>query len=39
VAIYIGAGEIIHAPRTGLPVEVSPLASLSSDYAGARRYR
>jgi gamma-D-glutamyl-L-lysine dipeptidyl-peptidase len=38
VAIYIGAGEIIHAPRTGQPVEISALASLSSDYAGARRY-
>jgi gamma-D-glutamyl-L-lysine dipeptidyl-peptidase len=39
VAIYIGSGDVIHAPHTGQPVEISPLAVFSSDYAGARRYR
>jgi cell wall-associated NlpC family hydrolase len=38
VAIYAGAGEVIEAPRTGEAVKVVPLATLASEYAGARRY-
>jgi cell wall-associated NlpC family hydrolase len=34
VGIYIGNGEMIHAPHTGTVVQISPL---ESDYAGAVR--
>ncbi len=38
VAIYMGADEVIEAPRTGEAVKIVPLATLASEYAGARRY-
>jgi hypothetical protein len=34
----MGAGEVIEAPRTGEAVKIVPLATLASEYAGARRY-
>ncbi|MGU8988791.1 C40 family peptidase [Clostridium perfringens] len=37
VGIYIGAGQYVHAPRTGDVVKVSSLRH-KSDYCGARRY-
>lgn len=38
VAIFMGAGEVIEAPRTGEAVKIVPLAALMGEYAGARRY-
>jgi gamma-D-glutamyl-L-lysine dipeptidyl-peptidase len=38
VAISMGAGEVIEAPRTGEAVKIVPLATLMGEYAGARRY-
>jgi cell wall-associated NlpC family hydrolase len=38
VAIYIGSGEVIQAPHTGAAIEIVPLATMMSEYAGARRY-
>lgn len=43
VAIYDGAPggvpSVIHAPGTGMPIEITPLSAWpSSSYAGARRY-
>jgi cell wall-associated NlpC family hydrolase len=37
VGIYIGAGEIVHAPETGDVVKITPLAAFGSSYVGARR--
>ncbi len=37
VGIYIGGGEMIHAPHTGDVVKISPLAEFGSGYVGARR--
>jgi len=40
VSMYIGGGYMIHAPRTGEPVQIVPFSEqpLRSEYAGARRY-
>jgi gamma-D-glutamyl-L-lysine dipeptidyl-peptidase len=38
VAIFMGAGRVIEAPRTGEAVKMVPLATLMGEYAGARRY-
>ena len=37
VGIYIGGGEMIHAPHTGDVVKISPLSDFGSSYVGARR--
>ena len=37
VGIYIGGGEMIHAPHTGDVVKISPLSEFSASYVGARR--
>jgi cell wall-associated NlpC family hydrolase len=37
VGIYIGGGEMIHAPHTGDVVKISPLSDFGSAYVGARR--
>ena len=37
VGIYIGNGEIVHAPQTGDVVKITPLAQFGSRYVGARR--
>ena len=37
VGIYIGNGEIVHAPHTGDVVKISPLSQGGSTYDGARR--
>ncbi len=37
VGIYIGDGEIVHAPQTGDVVKISPLAQGGATYDGARR--
>lgn len=37
VGIYIGGGEMIHAPHTGDVVKISPLTDFGSAYVGARR--
>jgi cell wall-associated NlpC family hydrolase len=37
VAIYIGNGEIVHAPQTGDVVKIAPLAQGGGTYDGARR--
>ena len=40
VAMYVGGGQMIHAPATGMPVAVVALSSApyAAEYAGARRY-
>lgn len=40
VAMYLGDGDMIHAPRTGQTVRIEPFSTqpLRSEYAGARRY-
>jgi cell wall-associated NlpC family hydrolase len=40
VSMYVGGGQMIHAPGTGKPVQVVPFAEepLRSEYVGARRY-
>lgn len=40
VAMYLGGGDMIHAPRTGQAVRIEAFATqpLRSEYAGARRY-
>jgi cell wall-associated NlpC family hydrolase len=40
VSMYLGDGQMIHAPRTGQPVQVTAFAAppLRQEYAGARRY-
>jgi peptidoglycan DL-endopeptidase CwlO len=37
VGIYIGGGEMIHAPHTGDVVKISPISEFGSSYVGARR--
>ena len=37
VGIYIGNGEIVHAPQTGDVVKIAPLAQGGATYVGARR--
>jgi cell wall-associated NlpC family hydrolase len=37
VGIYIGGGEMIHAPHTGDVVKISPLSEFGASYVGARR--
>lgn len=37
VGIYIGGGEIVHAPQTGDVVKISPLSQGGFSYDGARR--
>ena len=38
VAMYVGSGNIIEAPRTGEAVRIVALSTLAAEYAGARRY-
>jgi cell wall-associated NlpC family hydrolase len=40
VSMYIGNGYMIHAPRTGQPVQITAFSAqpLRSEYVGARRY-
>jgi gamma-D-glutamyl-L-lysine dipeptidyl-peptidase len=38
VAIYVGGGKMIHSPNPDASVVVSPITSMDSEYAGARRY-
>ena len=40
VSMYLGGGYMIHAPRTGEPVQIAKVRAqpLASEYAGARRY-
>jgi cell wall-associated NlpC family hydrolase len=40
VSLYLGGGYMIHAPRTGEPVQVVRVSAppLAGEYAGARRY-
>ena len=37
VGIYIGNGQIVHAPHTGTVVSISPLSDFAGRYVGARR--
>jgi cell wall-associated NlpC family hydrolase len=37
VGIYIGGGQMIHAPHTGDVVKISPISEFGSNYVGARR--
>lgn len=37
VAIYIGNGEVVHAPQTGDVVRIAPIAQAGASYVGARR--
>jgi cell wall-associated NlpC family hydrolase len=37
VAIYIGNGQVVHAPRTGDVVRIVPLSQGGGSYVGARR--
>lgn len=37
VGLYVGRGQIIHAPQTGEQVELQSLASRSGSIVGARR--
>jgi cell wall-associated NlpC family hydrolase len=37
VAMYVGNGEIVQAPTTGVPVQVVPVSGAGSDYFGAKR--
>jgi peptidoglycan DL-endopeptidase CwlO len=37
VGIYIGGGQVVHAPQTGDVVKISPLADFGAGYVGARR--
>lgn len=37
VGIYIGNGQMIHAPHTGDVVKISPLTDFGGGYVGARR--
>jgi peptidoglycan DL-endopeptidase CwlO len=37
VAIYIGNGEVVHAPQTGDVVRIAPLSQAGLSYVGARR--
>jgi cell wall-associated NlpC family hydrolase len=37
VGIYIGGGQLVHAPQTGDVVKISSLADFGDSYVGARR--
>jgi cell wall-associated NlpC family hydrolase len=37
VGIYIGGGQMVHAPHTGDVVKISPLSEFGAGYVGARR--
>jgi cell wall-associated NlpC family hydrolase len=37
VGIYIGGGQMVHAPHTGDVVKISPLTDFGTGYVGARR--
>jgi cell wall-associated NlpC family hydrolase len=37
VGIYIGGGEMVHAPETGDVVKITPLSQFGASYVGARR--
>jgi cell wall-associated NlpC family hydrolase len=37
VAMYVGNGQIVQAPTTGIPVQVVPVSGGGSDYYGAKR--
>jgi cell wall-associated NlpC family hydrolase len=37
VGIYIGGGQIVHAPHTGDVVKISPISEFGAGYVGARR--
>lgn len=37
VAMYVGNGDIVQAPTTGIPVQVVPISGGGSDYFGAKR--
>ena len=37
VGIYIGNGEMVHAPHTGTVVSISPISEFGANYVGARR--
>ena len=37
VAIYVGGGQVIHAPRPGKTVSIVPLSQAAGTYLGARR--
>ena len=37
VGIYIGGGQMIHAPHSGDVVKITPLAEFGASYVGARR--
>jgi cell wall-associated NlpC family hydrolase len=37
VGIYIGGGQVVHAPSTGDVVKISNLADWGASYVGARR--
>jgi cell wall-associated NlpC family hydrolase len=40
VSMYLGGGQMIHAPRTGQPVQIVPFSAppLRGEYVGARSY-
>jgi cell wall-associated NlpC family hydrolase len=37
VAIYIGGGQVVHAPSTGDVVKISNISDWGNSYVGARR--
>jgi cell wall-associated NlpC family hydrolase len=37
VGIYIGNGQMVHAPHTGTVVSISPISEFGGSYVGARR--
>jgi cell wall-associated NlpC family hydrolase len=37
VAMYVGKGEMIQSPTTGVPVQVVPVVHGPQDYLGAKR--
>jgi len=37
VGIYIGGGQVVHAPTTGDVVKISNIADWGASYVGARR--
>ena len=37
VAIYIGGGQVVHAPSTGDVVKISNISDWGTSYVGARR--
>ena len=37
VGIYIGGGQMVHAPQTGDVVKITPLTAFGNRYVGARR--